>query len=167
MYNNNIIFEHKDLGSRIKEMVKIRRSGLMDHAWSTDDGHLLRLSVDEKFDGFTYDLIVDGQPFSSMRAHNVYASGRQQNGFYSKSNNNGLPTARPFYGSSTRSSRNDDNDSDEFGSFDRKGTDSKSSGDEGEFGSFDAFSEEDKAKKNKDKKHKKEEEEEEEEEEEK
>ena len=79
-------------------MVKIRRSGLMDHAWSTDDGHLLRLSVDEKFDGFTYDLIVDGQPFSSMRVHSVYASGRQQNGLYSKSNNSGLPTARPFLG---------------------------------------------------------------------
>ena len=114
---------------------RLRRSG----SWITPGVQTtaLRLSVDEKFDGFTYDLIVDGQPFSSMRVHSVYASGRQQNGLYSKSNNSGLPTARPFFGSSTRSSRNDDNDSDEFGSFDRKGTDSKSSGDEGEFGSFD------------------------------
>ena len=107
LYDNDIIFEHKNLGSRIKEMVKIRRSGLMDHAWSTNDGHLLRLTVDEKFDGFTYDLIIDGQPYSNMVMHPVYGRNVSQLRNSLNGNSNYLTTAKPT--SYSRGSNNGNN----------------------------------------------------------
>eukprot|EP00943_MAST-04B_sp_MAST-4B-sp1_P005767 g5767.t1 len=158
VYDNEVIYEHKNLGSRIKEMVKIRRSGLMDHAWSTTGGHLLRLSVDEKFDGFTYDLIVDGQPYSSMLPHAVYSRGRAQGQGYSSpsrinnKNNNG---------NATRFSYNDNDSDDDFDSFSNNVTrnnnniNDNNSDEDDAFGAFDAFGDNG-GKKKKEKKRKKE-----------
>ncbi len=155
VYDNQVIYEHKNLGSRIKEMVKIRRSGLMDHAWSTTDGHLLRLSVDEKFDGFTYDLIVDGQPYSNMTPHPVYSRGGTHSRGHSSLNMNNNSNV-------TRSSYNDNASGDDFDSFSNDVTrknnsnihDNDSDENDG-FDAFDAFDDND-AKKRKEKKRKKE-----------
>jgi hypothetical protein len=72
LYNGTCILSHEDIGSRLKELVKVSRSGLLDHAWSSYDGSLLRISVTEKFDGYTYDLFVDNISFSRMLPHPSY-----------------------------------------------------------------------------------------------
>ena len=62
MFNGNTIFEKVALGDRLKEMVQIKRSGLLDHAWG-HMGHSLRVNIEEENDGYIYDLIVDKYGF--------------------------------------------------------------------------------------------------------
>ena len=56
-FNGRVIFEQKDLADRVKEMFQFDRKGLYDHAWNSR-GHLLRVNVEERVDGFLYDLFV-------------------------------------------------------------------------------------------------------------
>ena len=51
--DGRIVFEQKKLGDRLAEMVSPNRSGCYDHSWHVP-GHLLRVSIQERFEGFIY-----------------------------------------------------------------------------------------------------------------
>ena len=66
LYNDTCVLSHEDLKARLKELVKFRKDGLLDYAWTTPDGLLLHINITDNSDGYTYELIVNNMYFSRM-----------------------------------------------------------------------------------------------------